>query len=205
MGQLLKVSLDDDTKKGFCFLSQRKVEITVFTKAALLVSEPLTMHCAGIVLLHLPNSLLLLWVSLSSPSKSAALRPSPSSLFQRTRCREDATQQSKMTAAQCYSIQWLHVADGYTVSPPGNTVCVCGIWISKWELTPGAKGGRKSLYCCTVPCVSVLWFIQKVDNVFSYFFTKWCTCLLFYLFFNLYTYSYLFTRSQQPILCCMSY
>lgn len=124
MEQLHKVSLDDVTEKGFWSLSHRKVEIAVFTNAAPLVSGPLTLHCAALVLQHLPNSLLLLRASLSSPGKSAAPRLCPSSLFQRARCCE---------ASRQTEVKWLHAADGCTVSPPGDTVYVCGIWINKWE------------------------------------------------------------------------
>lgn len=43
-----------------------------------------------------------------------------------------STDWCEKTAAQCCSVRWLHVADGYTVSPPGDTVYVCGIRINKW-------------------------------------------------------------------------
>lgn len=93
------------------------------------------------------------------------------------------------------------------MSPPGDTLYVCGIQINKCELTAGARGRRESLKYSSSLFLSFLLFIQKTVDVFSYVFTNSCACFLFYLFFNSCAYSYLhlFIHSFKTTKSCTVY
>lgn len=160
------MSLDDFTDKCFWSLSQRKLEIAVFTNATLLVSEPLTLCCAALVLQHPPNSLLLFRTSLSSPSKSGALRTSPSSV-----------PQNKML----WGVKWLQESTVLIV-----IVCLHQVTDNIYSLVVFAS---VRIISCSERCEETsllqhcsLLFVQKVR--FKCFSTTFCTCLLSCLCFN---------------------
>lgn len=163
------VSPNDVTDKCFWSLSLGKVEIAVFTDSPLLVSEPLTLCCAAIVL------------------QTSSKRPAfVLSFFQFTKqiCRtevisllcsteQDAVRMSVNRTNNCSTALYWNIWCAYT---GWQTIYICGICISE------ARCVRKSLYCSTAPCVPSLLFVQKVmhKNVF----TTFCTCLFFFSCFN---------------------
>lgn len=126
MKQLHKVSLQDITDKGFWSLSHRSKK-AVFTNAVLPALEPLTLHRAALVPQRLPNPALCFSQFSKQICRTETVFMS-SSPKNKTKIKCQPTDRSETTAAQYCGVR---VVDDYTVSPPGDTVHVCGIWINK--------------------------------------------------------------------------